>query len=283
MINGGWLSPHILWGIIAEDWMSEQICGISTDEIRKNLINPDDFKIEVFKTIDSTNTYVGKKGSEGEQEGFLAVAEEQSNGRGRRGRTFYSPQNSGIYFSLLLKPNQKPERAMMITVMAAVAVCEALKQLTGTKPEIKWVNDIYIKARKVCGILTEASLLENTGTLHYCVLGIGINLFCPKEGFPDEIRQVAGYVTDEFSDIRAKVVAETMNAFYRLYQGFHVTEAVEKYRSFSFMVGRRVTVLGNELMKEAQVLEIDDNCGLVVRYDDGMTETLSSGEVSIKL
>ena len=122
----------------------------------------------------------------------MLVAESQTAGRGRLGRSFHSPVGTGLYMSILLRPTFSAERALFITTAAAVAVCRAIEQETGLKPQIKWVNDIYLHEKKICGILTESSINFETKGLKWAVLGIGLNLSEPEGGFPEEIRSVAG-------------------------------------------------------------------------------------------
>lgn len=128
--------------------------------------------IEVHKKVDSTNTMMRQRAVSGSAEGCVIIAGEQTNGRGRFGRSFYSPSDTGIYMSLLLRPTLTTDNSVLITTSAAVAVCEAIEKILSKTPQIKWVNDIYIDGKKVCGILTEASLGLESGMLEYVVLGI---------------------------------------------------------------------------------------------------------------
>ena len=129
-----------------------------------------------FEELDSTNSYLKEMAAKGAQEGTIIIANRQSAGRGRLGRSFFSPEEKGIYMSILLRPDISLERAVLITSMAAVAVAEAIEQVSGIQTKIKWVNDIFLNKKKVCGILTEAGIDAETGTLEYAVLGIGVNV-----------------------------------------------------------------------------------------------------------
>ena len=148
--------------------------------------------LQVQTEVTSTNTLLKAQAEQGAPEGTVLIAESQTAGKGRLGRHFTSPPGTGIYFSLLLRPHCTAEKSLFITTTAAVAVCEAIEQVTGLNPQIKWVNDIYLNEKKVCGILTEASVDFENGGLNWAVLGIGINIAVPKEGFPEEIRSIAG-------------------------------------------------------------------------------------------
>ena len=148
--------------------------------------------IDVRESVTSTNTVLKELAEHGGREGMVVIAQRQTMGKGRLGRSFYSPQGGGLYMSVLLRPRFSADAALSITTAAAVAVARAIDDVTGERAMIKWVNDVYFHGRKVCGILTEASVdFENSG-LHYAVLGMGVNLTEPEGGFPGEVAQVAG-------------------------------------------------------------------------------------------
>ena len=233
----------------------------------------------------STNAYVREKVDCGEFEGYTVISNEQTAGRGRFGRSFHSPFGTGLYMSTLLRPkNYLSHQAVNITTIAAVAMCEAIEAVSYEKTQIKWVNDIYIRGKKVCGILTEASLSMESGMLEYAVLGIGVNIYRPKNGFPQEIKNIAGCIFETpQNDVKNCLAAEFLNKFMAYYATLEKTDYVEKYRSRSLVIGKRITVISINQSKSAMVIGIDDNCRLLVKYDDGEEESLSSGEISINL
>lgn len=239
---------------------------------------------EVFVTVDSTNTVCLDMAVKGESEGYVAVAGAQTKGRGRRGRSFFSPADTGIYMSILLRPSSYPgTQALRITSMAAVAVCEAIESLTDCKALIKWVNDIYIDGRKVCGILTEAHTGNEAGTLDCVVVGIGINAYAPKGGFPDDLTDKAGCVFDsQSSDMRNRLAAEVLSRFMDYYRSDSQAGYIDKYRERSIVADKDIEISGHGDTCKAHVLGIDDEFGLIVRYPDGSEEVLRSGEVSIR-
>ena len=241
--------------------------------------------LSVYTVTDSTNIRVREAALSGEAEGFAAVAGSQTAGRGRRGRSFYSPAGTGLYLSLLLRPAALPSKqTLKVTTLAAVAACEAVEAVSDRKAMIKWVNDIFIDGRKVSGILTEASFSLESDAAEYVILGIGFNILPPEGGFPEEIKDIAGAIFDRpQKDIRNRLAAEFINRFMSAYltPGFAGYE--EKYRKRSLAIGRNVNVLLPDGPKEALVLNVDDDCRLLVRYPDGSEDTLYSGEVSIKL
>ena len=261
---------------------------LSKENILKNLKNPGAIRPDCVGEVTSTNMLVKQKGLSGEPEGYLLVAESQTAGRGRLGRTFVSPAN-GIYMSLLLRPACSPSEALRITPVAAVAVAEAITEISGRRAEIKWVNDIYMDDRKVCGILTESVLSAESEGLSFAVLGIGINVSEPEGGFPEEIKEIAGAIYEYKKapeGFRERLIAEIWNRFMAYYENLADPENAEKYRALSMMPGRAITVFSDYLSgkgREATALTVDDDFGLVVRYADGTTETLTAGDVSLKL
>lgn len=259
---------------------------LSEKRILENLDNKDFFKITVLDTTESTNTEAKKLADIPDSEGTLIIADTQTSGRGRMGRTFSSPPGCGIYMSLILKPKFSAEKALLITTSAATAVSKAIEKLTGKSTGIKWVNDVYIDGKKVCGILTEAVSEQNNTSLKFVVLGIGINATEPGNGFPNELKEIAGAIFkygEAPEDFRNKLIAEVMNEFMKEYGCLPSENHLDYYRKKSILTGKRVDILKcGEICGEATVLGIDDSCGLTIKYDNGKTETLSSGEVSVK-
>ena len=213
----------------------------------------------------------------------VLIARRQTGGRGRMGRSFYSPEGSGLYISVLLRPQLAAEDAPLITTAAAVAVCRAAEALGSDRAEIKWVNDVLIRGKKVCGILTEAAAGTAPGTLDWAVLGVGINVTEPAGGFPADIAAVAGAVfPSPGRDLRARLAAEFLRQFYVIYTALPDRAFAAEYRSRSCLAGRYVDVLRGETSRRALALGVDDACRLLVRYEDGTEEALFSGEVSIR-
>ena len=240
---------------------------------------------EVFVSVGSTNTLCNEKAKSGEAEGYVAVAGAQTAGRGRRGRSFYSPAGTGIYMSLLLRPHGLTgDQVLGLTTMAAVAVSESVEALSGKKAEIKWVNDIFVDGKKVCGILSEAMYEVPSGTLQCVIVGIGINAYAPEAGFPPEIAETAGCVFDKPKvDLKNSLVAEVLNRFMKYYDDPKSDAVYDEYRTRSMVIDKDIKVLKKDATLKAHVLDIDRDCGLVVRYPDGTEEVLNSGEISIRV
>ena len=257
----------------------------------------DGLDIHTEYSVSSTNTVLREKAAAGAPEGYVLAAVTQTAGKGRVGRSFFSPADTGLYLSLILRPQRfSALRAQRFTTIAAVAACEAVEEVTGVPAGIKWVNDIYVNGKKVSGILTEASIGLEDGFLEYAVVGIGFNMYPPKDGFPEEIKDRAGAVTDiRVPDGRNLLAAAFLGRFMYYYEaeknagdgGAAETEApgsyVKKYREKSIVTGKDVLVLHASGPERAHAVSIDDECRLVVRYEDGRTETLSSGEISIRI
>ncbi len=241
------------------------------------------FDLEVHQTVTSTNTLAKEMAAKGAKEGTVLIAREQTEGRGRMGRSFYSPQASGIYFSVILRPKLTLEDSLLITTAAAVAVSQAMEAVAKVKAEIKWVNDIFIADKKVCGILTEASLNFESGGLEYAVVGIGINI--EAKDFPEDIKGIAGSLFTEKPSalpITSILVAEVLNHLAIYKKELSEKHYMEEYRKRSFLLGKNILVLKGKETYPAKAITIDDKARLVVIYEDGTTEALNSGEVSVR-
>lgn len=239
--------------------------------------------ITIFEELDSTNNYLKKVGSKGEKENHLVIALSQTGGRGRMGRSFYSPNGTGIYFSLLLHPEFSAEKSPFLTVMAAVSVAETVMNYNKNDVKIKWVNDIYIDSKKVCGILTEGAI-NSDKSLDYAVVGIGINVVVPENGFPEDIKNIATSIfqgnTEE--NIKEKIVAEVVNRFFKMYNGVD-TDFVKRYKEYSYLTGKEINIISGETTRPATVIGITDDCHLLVKNESGELEEISSGDVSVRL
>lgn len=257
---------------------------ISVQSIRKYLPS-DFFKIDVRKVVDSTNTQLKIKAEAGAPEGTLIISEQQTKGRGRMERNFYSPKNTGIYMSLLLRPNLSIHESLNITTCAAVAVAQAIEMNSDIKAEIKWVNDIFINDKKVCGILTEASMDLEGGGLSYAILGIGINVFMPSDGFPKELGDIPTSIFNKnknSGDRRSKLITDILKIFMKYYKDIEKKAFLDEYKKRSMVLGKEIKVIKGETIEEAIALDIDEDFRLKVKNQDGKIEYLTSGEVSVR-
>lgn len=241
-------------------------------------------EIQAFSTLVSTNATAKQQALASAKEGTVILAEEQTMGSGRLGRSFFSPADTGIYMSILLRPNLKAGDALLVTTAAAVAVCRAIEEVTRLEAQIKWVNDIYVDGRKVSGILTEALMGFESGMVDCVILGIGLNFCQPEHGFPLELQEKAGALFSQKPDgvTRSKLAAAILNHVFAFNSNLQEREFLDEYRRRSFLIGKEITFEHKGTEHSAIVCAIDDDAGLVVRYPDGNTETLRSGEVSVR-
>lgn len=237
------------------------------------------FKIRVEDIVSSTNTLMKEHGHNNGEEYSVLIASAQTGGRGRMGRSFYSPQNTGIYMSVLLRPKEGIN-PLNITTDAAVCCARVFEKLTGEESEIKWVNDIYMHGKKVCGILTESSLGERP----FAVLGIGINVLPPKEGFPDDIKNRAGAVfTEDIPFLRENVVAELLREIFNTYENPARLLLFEEYKKRSIIIGKDILLLRSGGEESAKAIGLNKDYSLIVEKENGEIENINSGDVSIKI
>lgn len=253
-------------------------------------------KVKVERMVDSTNNVLKQYVAEGEKEDMVLLAEEQSAGRGRRGRSFYSPQGTGLYMSLLLHPDVTAQEGTLLTTLAAAAAAKAVEKVSNEEVLIKWVNDVWMRGKKISGILTEGSASLEEGKLQYVIVGIGINIYEPAGGFPEELKEVAGAVFTSHiqkENLRNRLASEFIKNFMEYYQMLPDRNYLEEYRKRCFVIGKKVQIItpsGEPYKAEegvdrtsAVVLGVDDACHLQVQYEDGETALLSSGEISVKI
>ena len=254
------------------------------------------YDVEVLPEVDSTNTYLKRltpqlrlaKG-DGDAPWRAVVASSQQAGRGRMGRTFVSPAGTGVYLSVFLTPRLSAQQAVRITTAAAVAACRAIEACCPAEdqpdrqPRIKWVNDILIGGKKSCGILTEASIDLESGGLDWAIMGIGFNVYEPEGGFPQELKAIAGPIaTCRQRDLRSRIAASFLKQFHDICSDLDGGGFAAEYKRRSFLIGQPIHVIRNGTTRPATALDIDEECRLLVRYEDGSTEALSSGEVSVR-
>ena len=237
-------------------------------------------------TIDSTNTECKRRAMDGAPEGLVVTAEEQTGGRGRRGRSFQSPRGTGLYLSALFRPELEPARVGDFTAWVAVAVCDGIEACCGVRPQIKWTNDIVLEGKKLVGILTELGLESETNTLDYMVTGIGVNVNQSPEDFSPEIRDMATSLSQILGRPvrRAELAAQIVLALDRMYAGYPEDRAeyLAKYRADCITTGHQVQLITPTARRQAFALEIDDDFNLVVELYNGKRETVSAGEVSVR-
>lgn len=238
-------------------------------------------KIDVFKTIDSTNNFAKSLAQLGAVHGTTVISEVQTQGKGRMGRDFYSPMGMGVYMSVILRPKLSVEHSLLITSCAAVAVAEAVEKVAGIDCRIKWVNDIYAGGKKLCGILTEASVDVEQGGLEYAIVGMGINV--QNVTFPKNLADTATSVRLETDKpvSRSVLTAEILNCLEERLETIRDKSFLDEYRRRSNVIGERIEVTHNDVSEQMDCTGIDEIGRLLVRLDSGEEKALTSGTVRI--
>lgn len=255
---------------------------LSEEGIRINLIEKyAGRKIIVLNSVDSTNAYAKKLGIDSAEHGTIVVADEQTKGRGRFGRTFFSKQGKGIYLSVILRPQIEISGIAFSTVVSAVAVLRALKRFTDEEIRIKWVNDLYVRDKKVCGILTELVSDMETGSVDFIVAGIGININASEEDFSEEIRGIAGSLKPDKTS-RNEIIAAICNELFDIFEDLDKEEIMAQYKMHQLALGKTVRFHKDGKWYEGLAQDIDDSGALIVECS-GEKLLLQSGEISIKI
>lgn len=238
-----------------------------------------------FNEIDSTNTRLKIMASQGAPHGTILAADCQTGGRGRLGRSFLSPSGVGMYMSILLRPECRPQQLMHLTCAVGSAMCDAIEKAAGIRPKIKWTNDLVFGKKKLGGILTELGIRPD-GTVDYAVVGIGINCCQKADDFPPELRAKAAsleMITGKKID-RAVVAAAMMEALWQM-DDVLLTDKntiLGRYRQDCMTLGQHVSIVRGDEIRYAEALDIGEDGDLIVRYDSGEIGTVSSGEVSVR-
>ena len=240
-----------------------------------------DIPLSVVELTASTNTSMRLSAEAGAPAGSVIIALRQSAGRGRQGHTFLSP-SGGLYMSVLFRPESDFRDITFMTPAAAVAVCEALESLYGIEPQIKWVNDVFLRGKKICGILAEGAPSPDSGRIEYAVIGIGLNAVSPAEGFPPEIRDTAGAVFESGADINYNMLASRIISRVLTRCESELPDTQDEYSRRSMLIGSDIGIISDGTTLPATALGIDNGYGLRVRLGDGSEKTLTCGEVSVK-
>ena len=256
---------------------------LSDEGIRKGLRDElKDIDIVIYDEIDSTNTEAKRRLYSSDVKDFtVIVADMQKGGRGRTGKSFTSPKGSGVYFSIILHPKDSYDFSYfdLTTVKAAVAVAEGIRESTGKQAEIKWVNDLFLKGKKICGILSELDADFESRSVKSVIVGIGINVNKPKDDSFKDLKDIAGYIGTDV--IRNEILSCVLNDFYENNYVKSDQEIIDYYKKHSLVIGRDLSFVLNGKKYSAKGVDINDKGNLIV--DTGSERlTLSSGEVSIK-
>lgn len=250
---------------------------------------PTDFawadRLLFYPCVDSTNTLAKQLAAQGAPHGTAVLADRQTGGRGRMGRSFYSPQGQGIYLSVILRPDCPATALMHLTCAAGVATCNATEAACGLRPGIKWTNDLVYGKQKLGGILTELSV-DSSGNVAYAIVGIGLNCSQRQKDFPPELSRIAtslGAVTGKAVD-RSRLAAALLVALEEISRSLCISRKplMDRYRADCITPGCEVSILTADTVRHATALDVDDEGALLVRFADGHTEAICAGEVSIR-
>lgn len=267
--------------------LSKETDILSSKVIKNNMLKyADKFNFIIHKTVASTNIIARELAINGAESGTVVIAEEQTSGYGRNGKSFFSPYGTGIYMSIILnlKKEKKIFNSSFITTAAAMAVSKSIEEISNENTQIKWVNDVFINGKKVCGILTEGAFSFEDGKLDYAVIGIGVNVNFPKDGFPKELNNIAASINSKNnansntkSDIRNILVAKILENLYDYY--FNDVNFYEEYKKRSFLIGKKVSININNKEHIVKVLDIDKTFALVAKFQDGKIDKIVSGSI----
>lgn len=276
---------HHITAVTNKGYKLEDDSPVMTENTVKKHLKSENISIIMLESCTSTNAVAHEYAKSGAADMTVVIANRQSAGRGRMGRSFYSPGNTGLYMSFVLRPSIEAKYALEITTAAAVAAARVISRESSGDVKIKWVNDIYIDMKKACGILTEASVDLESGYLNFAILGIGVNLFPPEGGFPAEICNTATSIYNCGYDCekKARLAAALIDEFTSIYPHIGNYSFVDEYRKLSLMPGQDIYVLSGDRNIPATALAIDDDYSLTVKYSDGSIGKLNSGDVSIKV
>ena len=252
---------------------------LSEQEIKQNLLEQyKNFDIQIFETLSSTNDFAKELiNSNRFTNGTTIIANSQTSGRGRFARTFFSPANTGIYFSAILEKSLPVKDVSSITLISAIAVCRAITKLTNLNPQIKWINDIYLNNKKICGILVENICDFNNMKSKAIVSGIGINI--STENFPEDIQDKAGSIMyNKLS--RNKLIAEILNNIFDLSEDVYNKQIIKEYKSLSLVLNKKISYIKGNKTYTATAIDINDAGNLVVKDSNNNITVLESEEIT---
>ncbi len=232
--------------------------------------------IVVLDTVNSTNTYAKELAQNGAKHNTVVIANHQTAGRGRLGREFFSPSDTGLYMSIILRPDEYSFDPAVVTIAAGVAVCRTVEEICNKQPQIKWVNDIFLGGRKICGILAEAG--TNSGAIDYVIVGIGLNV--STQIFPEELDNIAGSLGHDID--RNLIAGKILDEFNRLHPICDNSELIDEYKNRSLVIGKKIDFVKDGKTYTGTATDIDSEGKLIVVLENGDTLSLKSGEISLR-
>lgn len=246
---------------------------LESKNIGKNLVFLDE--------VSSTNNYAKEIAREGAKEGTVVISNYQKNGKGRMKREFYSPSNDGIYLSVILRPNLTFEKMNLFTLCVAMAVTNAIELVSGSRPKIKWPNDIMFSDKKVCGILSECMISSEFGNIEYLICGIGINV--NNKSFKSDIPATSIFLETSKIVDRVSLINEVFIQIEKFYYDYNLIKdpevIIKEYKKDMIMLNQQVTFIENNIVKSGIAKDIDENGRLIILYPDGSQKTILSCEI----
>ena len=247
--------------------------------LKSDITLPEGTRLFFYDTLDSTNNEAKRLLANGLKENAVIIANEQTAGRGRQGKSFFSPKNTGVYFSFVFHPNKSLSDTVFITTAAAVSVVRAIEKVSELKPEIKWVNDVYLGGKKICGILTEAISDFESGSVGSVIVGIGVNV--NTADFPESIESTATSLNDE-SVTRAGLMQALADEIIKVAEDLSAPDILADYRAHSLVLGKEISYIKNGEKFTATATAIGDKGELIVENTLGEKQILSSGEITLR-
>lgn len=247
---------------------------ITEENIKKHLCC-NSYEFEIFDKIDSTNTYARNVLKDGK----VIISDMQKNGRGRMGRSFYSPEDNGIYMSIVLKVDKEYSDLDLFTVAIASITLSAIEKVTGKNCFVKWVNDIFLNDKKVSGILCENVLSKDGKKIEYIIIGIGINVKSVKD-FPMDLKDIAGCIEEIDRNI---LIAEILKGTQTLRKDFNLKKYLKLYKEKSMVINKNISFFLNSKEYSGKVEDINDKGNLLVRIPNGDIKIIKSGEIRLNL
>lgn len=255
---------------------------LSKQDICKFLNHSDDTNIIIHDCVESTNDIARLLGAQGAEQGTVIIANQQTMGRGRFAKCFFSPPDSGLYLSIVLRPEFDISKSVYVTMAAGVAVVDAIRLSCNIEPRLKWINDVMLNDKKICGILAESRIKSSDGRPEFIVLGIGLNVIKPKGGYLTELEHIAGAVCSDGQEVdRNKLAALIIDNVLDKVTDIDVDQILKDFKDRLGTIGKRVVMVKEGVTLEGIAVDVDSTGGLIVKGDDGTMHCLEHINSSI--
>ncbi|MDK2802456.1 MAG: biotin--[acetyl-CoA-carboxylase] ligase [Oscillospiraceae bacterium] len=260
-------------------YILNKLSNIISKESIKYLLKNKDINIYIHDSLDSTNNKSKEYISDKDTKNLIIIAKKQTDGKGRYGKFFYSPDNTGIYMSLIVSPNLDIKNSSYIIMATAISVCDAIKEISNISTKIKWINDIFLNGKKIGGILTEAFSNFETGKIQKVIIGIGLNI--STKYFPEDIQNIAGSLNISIN--KNILIAKIIDNILSILENFNLKDTILKYRSLSMVLESEISFILNNKKIYGIAKDITNTGELIVISEDNRIYTLKSEEISIEI